>query len=1252
MSLFKKRSDTLRKYLSFALILHVIVGFSFLIPYMIKQYKERLAREQAKLARLEKKDKEEDEAEKLKQKLAKEILIEKAQENIKELLLEHMDELEFEELWDEVMEDMQEDLQAMLDDLQEMDLEADPEALKEMMAEFNKELLDKFEQELAKKSKEMIAAELLKQIEMKIPAFVKKIEQDLKKSENQIEQEVKKLAKKSKALEEKRINRAVAKLDTAKKSIATAKKLNEEVKKAVKDHLNQEKSQAQKKAEATKSLDKALTNLKKAEGELKTAREEAKKPATQQENAKQAQQKAKQTQAQANKAQTEADKAQNKTQANKAQDQANKVQTQADKAKAQADKQSADAKATAVKADKAVNAVKKTIADTAREISKANPNAGTKDYKKSILELKRDSTDLAKKTSALKTSDNNGVQKPIDNAAKKIADAIAKLSKDLTTSKAALSASKSNSQKPTLSDAQKKRSVSELSAAANKVRQVKKQLKSAHDDLTFAANVAKHIGDKKLSEDISASKKDLQTIANDAVKTANNIFASNHKKKQALQSKGQAEKSTLEKASTEELSNADKTANKTDAALAELDRSINTQKKGMIETKKTFNQKVDDAIKKSLEKGSLAQKSTSEFIEKSMTKNFAAQLRNETENAAREGLKKQGYKPDEAFVKKMGDKAFEAMVKQGANLKKSAFSKLTGKAADALGANKGGTKSEAKSKSKTGGKAGGESGASNKSGGASSKSGIEKKVSDSLAKIAKTKLNQSMNTNKGMLKMATPGGKSAKALASVKRAQGKLGRQMSSKGGEKTLIDLSRSLSSIGATKLSKAKRVRLYRGSDVSMKKYKDTMLKMKDRGKDELVISAPPLDSKTSEALYKLSQNRIANILVEDLEEDEDKDKKEDKDNGEERTLYKSPYKTLNYGGAVLAQKAPTVDGDLSEWKDIEPFKLTGVHKKSEWGKKTIPETWKRNKYLMVQWNAKGLYFAYRMASPSDTFWAAKGQFWSNDCLEIFVDFGNKRSNKRTFDTQQFFFWPLGSLHGRKVKGGDWFGGEATTKGTKLKFKLGGTGPQALMGVKRIAKPRGYSVEIFLPVEFFKKSELRPGGIIAFNYSTHNGEKLHYRWTSNLGKNISQSPSLWGDLLLLGTDAEIAFIKPGTKKSLKTILPGEPLGIQVTDMDMNLNQKKPDKIKISVSSENGDMLEAFLEETGENTGIFAGSIDTDLMLLQGDERFKDAKLQIRGRETIRVQYLDQARQYGERNFQIESKLAVGLAILQLSAQ
>ena len=85
MSLFKKRSDTLRKYLSFALILHVIVGFSFLIPYMIKQYKERLAREQAKLARLEKKDKEEDEAEKLKQKLAKEILIEKAQENIKEL---------------------------------------------------------------------------------------------------------------------------------------------------------------------------------------------------------------------------------------------------------------------------------------------------------------------------------------------------------------------------------------------------------------------------------------------------------------------------------------------------------------------------------------------------------------------------------------------------------------------------------------------------------------------------------------------------------------------------------------------------------------------------------------------------------------------------------------------------------------------------------------------------------------------------------------------------------------------------------------------------------------------------------------------------------------------------------------------------------------------------------------------------------------------------------------------------------------
>jgi hypothetical protein len=365
-------------------------------------------------------------------------------------------------------------------------------------------------------------------------------------------------------------------------------------------------------------------------------------------------------------------------------------------------------------------------------------------------------------------------------------------------------------------------------------------------------------------------------------------------------------------------------------------------------------------------------------------------------------------------------------------------------------------------------------------------------------------------------------------------------------------------------------------------------------------------------------------------------------------ERKLAAADFKTFAYGGAPFATNPPVIDGDLSEWAGVKPFALRGTLKKTHW-KKEVPAQWEDNQYLMVQWDYTGFYFAYRMVDDEDSISRGAKSFWENDCLELWFDFSNRRTDNRSEDQQQVWFWPLGSAEGPGV-----IGGEIVMPG--YKHVLIRDQPQAhdapKMAVRRTANPRGYTVEIYMPLACFRHPDFTPGRIIAFDFSTNNGLECYFRWTCLLGKEESMTPSIWGDLVLLGSDATIAAIKPRTAQPLAAIIPGEPLGVRLTDPDMNTDPRSRNQIKVRFETEHGQSLAGWLQETDVNTGVFEGSVDTIETVPDEIAGIASNALPVVSGEYVEICYYDQARRYGERNYEARQRVPVGVPVMRMAGR
>ena len=72
-------------------------------------------------------------------------------------------------------------------------------------------------------------------------------------------------------------------------------------------------------------------------------------------------------------------------------------------------------------------------------------------------------------------------------------------------------------------------------------------------------------------------------------------------------------------------------------------------------------------------------------------------------------------------------------------------------------------------------------------------------------------------------------------------------------------------------------------------------------------------------------------------------------------------------------------------------------------------------------------------------------------------------------------------------------------------------------------------------------------------------------------------------------------------TLERRKSVRPGSPIYVRVIDFDRNLTDD-PDKVTVAVKTTGGDVLKAVaLTETGDNTGVFMGTIPTSMPLPKG---------------------------------------------------
>ncbi|MDP7253231.1 MAG: sugar-binding protein, partial [Planctomycetota bacterium] len=775
-----------------------------------------------------------------------------------------------------------------------------------------------------------------------------------------------------------------------------------------------------------------------------------------------------------------------------------------------------------------------------------------------------------------------------------------------------------------------------VAAAGKALQEAGKGVENADKRLKEAAHQAQVAAENEIGKAVTGTQKKLQNAVRASLEdSAGALDQEPESEKGTPKSSFSAPPDALAKQRIDgKLEAAQEHSGQAEKDLAEIESEISDHRQKLASAGKTFAKRASTAVAGATASGSAARKEADAFLDKTLREKVAEQFRKRTEGLAAAALKQKKIADDPSFAKKVGQMAVDTLLKGSPGaLKKGSFDALSAKTAQAFGG-----------EGAHGGAKNGAAGQGSQQNGADAN--LEEAVSKGLADQAKAGISSALAASQKHLKLPSAGafGGESQIGFKLRNAMENVGRPVEGNSTDATLIDLSRDLKTIGLARKSGTRRLTLFKGRENIEKRYRERMAEViEDREIDELILNAPQQANEVSTSQAQMGKKRNAFILVSQEKEETDLDGEETEEETPERKLYQPRFKTFAYGGAPLALDPPTIDGDLADWESIEEFKLKGVRKKAYWPGK-VPPAWENNRYMMVQWNQKGFYFACRVVDRRNNIAAGTGDFWDNDSVEVFFDFANKRPEMRTKETQQFWFWPLGSRLGPKA-----LGGEASLQFSGRIFKAGNNPRQPRMAVKQTQNPRGYHVEIFLPVEVFRKPDLKPGRIIAFNFSINNGENLFFRWTANLGRNISVTPSLWGDLALLGTDAEIAFVKPGTEKPLTVIVPGEPVGAHIKDVDMNLDRKKKDKIEVAFSTENGDALTGFFEETGEDTGLFAGSIDTALLLLQGDSRFKDKVLQVTGGELVEIIYLDQARRYGERNFEVKQKLPVGLPMLQL---
>ena len=370
--------------------------------------------------------------------------------------------------------------------------------------------------------------------------------------------------------------------------------------------------------------------------------------------------------------------------------------------------------------------------------------------------------------------------------------------------------------------------------------------------------------------------------------------------------------------------------------------------------------------------------------------------------------------------------------------------------------------------------------------------------------------------------------------------------------------------------------------------------------------------------------------------------------------------PYKdSARYESIPFLAKMPRLDGDISEWGKIRPLIMQAAR-----GEDPI--------LVYAGWNYQGFFFAYQikqldekyyypvMGKSDDVGWAFAG-----DHIKLMFDTLDARNtNRGEPHTQEFIVFPRGTDNDPEVPGVERTiesQRDAKTKEYRGVLSSGRTfaqqpppesGPDG-SGPYRVTRfnKDGYTVEIFLPRSRFKSPVFAPGWHMGFDCAVGTGfQRMNNKvfigqsWATGNG----DTPSRWGDLLLLGTDAHMV-VQDADKAGALTqgVMPGRSYLLTVVDPDRNVNPTTEDTVLVSAEVQGGknDVEVYILKETAKNSGRFRGYINTQ----PGMGREVQSVLELMPGDEIRFGYVDFANSKGQRNVIKELRLPSVYGVMEL---
>ncbi len=350
------------------------------------------------------------------------------------------------------------------------------------------------------------------------------------------------------------------------------------------------------------------------------------------------------------------------------------------------------------------------------------------------------------------------------------------------------------------------------------------------------------------------------------------------------------------------------------------------------------------------------------------------------------------------------------------------------------------------------------------------------------------------------------------------------------------------------------------------------------------------------------------------------------------EARKVEPPEFQTNRFAGIPLLEvDAITIDGDVSDWQDVTTLELDPVQRGAR-----LPKVTPKHQTAWAAHSSRGLLIAFNVADTNGQLDNTKPRpaFWMSDCVEIYIDTMNtKYSARGETNTHQFFAFPFGHPSEPDVAA---YEAQARTENGKLKWKHVPFKQDVIQRAGQKTE-QGWSIELLIPRTVLRKGSLKPGRIIGMNLQVDTGTDLYYFWTCAKQIISSQHPNTWGDVQFLGSDGRIELLDPEDTQT-DSLFPGQPLRVRVVDPDMNLSELRRDKIGVTARTASGDTEPLILEETQAGSGVFEGALQTTLSI--GSSQHD--RLELFEGETVSVQYIDQARAFGERNVPIKQKVTV----------